>query len=201
MKHARRRRAVAVCRSARRIQMRSNAVLIDDEPLRPQVCLSSASRGRDGPLPVPSTATMTPEGPMIDRHQCVDERIGVLGDPHADLQWIKLAIRNLHRAGVRQIHVLGDFGSSQLAAGTSSTGSGCSRCSSSPATCFRTSQAATTRGTRHCTACSRSTNGREYQLDRAHVLEAGLIRRLADLRPLDGGKRHHQPPHPFATPR
>lgn len=47
---------------------------------------------------------------MVDRHQRVDERIGVLGDPHADLQWIKLAIRNLHRAGIRQIHVLGDFG-------------------------------------------------------------------------------------------
>jgi hypothetical protein len=47
---------------------------------------------------------------MVDRHRLVDERIGVLGDPHADLQWMKLAIRNLHRAGIRQIHVLGDFG-------------------------------------------------------------------------------------------
>lgn len=47
---------------------------------------------------------------MVDRHQRVDECIGVLGDPHADLQWIKLAMRNLHRAGIRQIHVLGDFG-------------------------------------------------------------------------------------------
>lgn len=47
---------------------------------------------------------------MTDRHRLVDERIGVLGDPHADLQWIKLAIRNLARAGIQQIHVLGDFG-------------------------------------------------------------------------------------------
>jgi hypothetical protein len=49
-------------------------------------------------------------GPMADRHALVDERIGLLGDPHADLQWIKLAVRNLARAGIRQIHVLGDFG-------------------------------------------------------------------------------------------
>lgn len=47
---------------------------------------------------------------MSDRHALVDERIGLLGDPHADLQWIKLAIRNLTRTGIQQIHVLGDFG-------------------------------------------------------------------------------------------
>ncbi|RKR74749.1 metallophosphoesterase family protein [Frondihabitans australicus] len=45
-----------------------------------------------------------------DRHVLVDDRIGLLGDPHADFQWTKLAIRNLDRAGIRQIHVLGDFG-------------------------------------------------------------------------------------------
>lgn len=47
---------------------------------------------------------------MADRHALVDERIGLLGDPHADLRWINLAVRNLARASIRQIHVLGDFG-------------------------------------------------------------------------------------------
>ncbi|TCK63135.1 metallophosphoesterase [Curtobacterium sp. PhB136] len=45
-----------------------------------------------------------------DRHAKVDDRIGLLGDPHADFQWTKLAIRNLSRAGIRQVHALGDFG-------------------------------------------------------------------------------------------
>lgn len=40
----------------------------------------------------------------------VDARIGLLGDPHAHLLWTSRAVGRLAARGVRQIHVLGDFG-------------------------------------------------------------------------------------------
>ncbi len=61
-------------------------------------------------FPRASATSATRTGPMVDQHALVDERIGLLGDPHADLQWRGLAVRNLARVGIRQIHVLGDFG-------------------------------------------------------------------------------------------
>jgi hypothetical protein len=94
------------------IWVRRDAFLVEGDPVDRTHALASTLRCRrfSGRPVVASTACVTPECPMVDRHWLVDERIGVLGDPHADLQWMKLAIRNLHRAGVRQVHVLGDFG-------------------------------------------------------------------------------------------
>ncbi|WIB65688.1 metallophosphoesterase [Curtobacterium sp. MCBD17_040] len=43
-------------------------------------------------------------------HGFVHDRIGVLGDPHADFLWTKRALEKLLATGVQQIHVLGDFG-------------------------------------------------------------------------------------------
>jgi hypothetical protein len=43
-------------------------------------------------------------------HTAVHTSFGVLGDPHKDFLWTKKALTKLITAGVKQVHVLGDFG-------------------------------------------------------------------------------------------
>lgn len=40
----------------------------------------------------------------------VDDRIGLLGDPHGNFSWTRDALHRFLAVGIRQIHVLGDFG-------------------------------------------------------------------------------------------
>lgn len=40
----------------------------------------------------------------------VDDRIGLLGDTHGNFPWTRDALHRFLEAGIRQIHVLGDFG-------------------------------------------------------------------------------------------